>query len=259
MRSVNNAALLLILGAAAACSDAPNQVDARDQQQNAPASAASAASPAAVGPTAAPSAKDWTTEVAATEGGFRMGNPDAPVQLIEFASFSCPHCGEFYRTGFQALKDEFIKPGLVSFEFRSFLLGAPDVPVTLLAYCQTPEAFFAVEHGLFTDQEKWMEKLRTTPDSEVQRLQSLPPDQAYLRLLGFSGLDEFFRVRGLPAARQAQCINDRAMIDRLSKVRNEAIERYKIQGTPSFVVDGKLLEGVATWQGLRANLREAVQ
>ena len=247
MRSFNKTALLLALGVVAACSDGPSQVDARNQQQNSGTPAVSV-----------PTTKDWTTEVAATAGGFRMGNPDAKVQLIEFASFSCPHCGDFYRTGFQALKDEFIKPGLVSFEFRSFLLGAPDVPVTLMAYCQTPEAFFAVEHGLFTDQQKWMDKLSATPDSEVKALQSLPPEQAYLRLLGFAGLDEFFRVRGLPAARQAECIKDRDMIERLSKVRNEAIQRYKVQGTPSFVLNGERLEGVATWPALQTQLREAV-
>lgn len=250
MKSLTKVALGIVLAAMGGCSDAPDQVDAR-QTQNVQGAAKTVP--------AAPATKDWSTEVAATEGGFRMGNPDAKVQLIEFASFSCPHCGDFYRTGFQTLKDEFIKPGLVSFEFRSFLLGAPDVPTTLIAYCQTPQAFFAVEHGLFTEQEKWLNSLSKTPDSEVQKLQSLPPEQAYVQLLRFAGLDEFFRVRGVPAARQAQCINDRAMVERLSKVRNEAIQRYKIEGTPSFVLNGDLLKGVATWSALRDALNEAVK
>src|SRR3546814_4508496 len=64
--------------------------------------------------------KDWTkVVVATTEGGVRMGNPDAPVKLIEFASFTCPHCREFNEAAADVLKSKYVASGKVSLEFRS--------------------------------------------------------------------------------------------------------------------------------------------
>ena len=63
----------------------------------------------------APNGGDWTETVAATpEGGFRMGNPEAPVKLVEYASITCPHCAEFAEQGTSALRDQYVKSGRVS-------------------------------------------------------------------------------------------------------------------------------------------------
>ncbi|MFL6763858.1 MAG: thioredoxin domain-containing protein, partial [Sphingomicrobium sp.] len=65
---------------------------------------------------------DWTRAVAATpEGGFRMGNPAAPVKLVEYGSLACPHCRHFEATGYKPLIQNYVRTGRVSYEFRNFL------------------------------------------------------------------------------------------------------------------------------------------
>ena len=73
-----------------------------------------------------------------------MGNPDAPVKLVEYASLTCPHCARISPTkATAALRDTYVRSGQVSWEFRHFLLNAPDLALSLLARCQPPAAFFA--------------------------------------------------------------------------------------------------------------------
>ena len=89
-------------------------------------------------PVPAPNNGDWSTIVSRSpEGGFVMGNPNAKVKLVEFGSLTCPHCAEFEHQGGQALVDNYVKKGLVSWEFRNYVRaghlvddqGAP-VPVS---------------------------------------------------------------------------------------------------------------------------------
>src|SRR5687768_7876747 len=91
----------------------------------------------------APNNGDWSQTVTQTqEGGYLMGNPDAPVKLIEYASLTCPHCKSFAEEATASLRDTYVRSGQVSWEFRNFLLGAPDVALSMLSRCQPPAAFF---------------------------------------------------------------------------------------------------------------------
>ena len=78
-------------------------------------------------------AVNWTRTVVATpEGGFRMGNPNAKVKLVEYGSLACPHCRHFEQTGYKPLVQTYVRTGRVSYEFRNLLLNAPDLAVSLL-------------------------------------------------------------------------------------------------------------------------------
>ena len=120
---------------------------------------ATAATPAAAPVSAtAPAGQDWTQVVAATpEGGFRMGNPDAKVKLVEFASLTCPHCREFHEAALSTIKSKYVASGNVSYEFRNFVLNGPDFAASLLARCQGPQPFFGLLNAFFTDQATWTE------------------------------------------------------------------------------------------------------
>src|SRR3712207_3904235 len=65
-----------------------------------------------------------------------MGNPDAPVKLVEYGSLSCPHCAEFEEQGAPELRDTYIKSGQVSWEFRTYLLFGLDAGISALLHCQ---------------------------------------------------------------------------------------------------------------------------
>lgn len=202
--------------------------------------------------------KDWARVVTPTpEGGFRIGNPDAKVKLLEFGSFTCPHCRDFHSESAQTLKSKYIATGQVSWEFRSFILNGIDVPVSLLAYCMAPVAFFATQDGLYDTQEGWIGNFQKA-QADINKLQSAPQDAQFAGIIKATQLDAFFKARGLPAARQAQCLADKAALDKLAQIRGDAVKTYNLTGTPTFVINGVTQENVFDWKGLQPKLDAAL-
>ena len=206
----------------------------------------------------ATASRDWTQVVTATpEGGFLMGNPNAPVKLLEFGSLQCSHCADFYEQSHEALMNNYIKPGKVSFEFRTFILGPLDVPVTLATRCQGAQPFFRTAGDVFASQREWMQKA-VDNQSRLQSLQGLPQGQQLVGILELTGLDQFFRARGLPSAKLQQCMTDQKQIELLGKIRNDAVATYQLTGTPTFVINGKTVENTSTWAALEPELKKAL-
>ena len=97
----------------------------------------------------APNGGDWTQVVTETaEGGYRMGNPNAPVKLVEYASITCPHCGEFAEAGADELENVYVRSGQVSWEYRPFMIFPSDPGLLMLLRCQGPTPFFRLIHQL---------------------------------------------------------------------------------------------------------------
>jgi protein-disulfide isomerase len=201
---------------------------------------------------------DWTQTVVKTaEGGFRMGNPNAPVKLVEYGSLSCPHCAEFEELGGPPLRDKYVKSGQVSWEFRTYLLFPTDPGVSMLLHCQSESAFFPLVEQLYADQPNWMGKIQAMPREQQEALQSMPPREAAGLVVRAGGLDEFFRQRGTPSARIQSCLADPAGIDQIVAIKKRGDEEG-VNGTPSFFINGKVVEGAANWAGLEPALRAAI-
>src|SRR5436305_5508538 len=115
-----------------------------------------------------PAAKvDWARTVSVTsEGGFRMGNPNAKVAVVEFGSLACPHCRHFEETGFKPLVQGYVRTGRVSYEFRNLLLNAPDISVSLLAHCAGPAKFFPMSEVVFATQPQWFDRIAKMSDAQ---------------------------------------------------------------------------------------------
>ena len=97
---------------------------------------------------AAPTGSDWISTVVATpDGGFRMGNPNAPITLIEYGSLTCPHCAAFSKDGVETLKAKYVATGKVSYEFRSFLLHGQDLMATTVRPVRWPVAVLCAARG----------------------------------------------------------------------------------------------------------------
>ena len=88
---------------------------------------------------AAPAGKSWSQTVAKTaDGGYVMGNPDAPIKVIEFASITCSHCAAFSVESHEEIKRDFIDTGRVSLEVRNFIRDPLDASAA--AICASPSA-----------------------------------------------------------------------------------------------------------------------
>ncbi|HEY0626510.1 MAG TPA: thioredoxin domain-containing protein [Allosphingosinicella sp.] len=201
---------------------------------------------------------DWTLMVEQTQdGGFRMGNPNAPVKLIEYASLTCPACAQFSATGSEPLKNKYVKSGQVSWEFRNLVRDPADLAAVMLTRCQGPQPFFRLTEQLFANQQTWLGGFSQVPEAEMQRIQTMPREQQVGAIARAAGLDQFFRQRGMPEARINSCLADQQGLQSTVAL-NEVATRDNVQGTPTFLINGEFIQSSADWNALEAELREAI-
>lgn len=211
-------------------------------------------------PSAPYTGKDWSETIVRTpEGGFRMGSPDAPVKLVEYASMTCPHCRDFTRAGGDALKANYVRTGKLSWEYRNFVLNPLDVAATLVARCQGAETFFPFIEQLYATQTEWVGKFNSVDEKTLQSVGALPQQEQFIKLVEMSGLQDFFKAHGVPDDRIKACLSDKAALDELIKIRDRAANEEKVDGTPNFFINGVRQEGVYDWPGLETKLREQVR
>lgn len=216
--------------------------------------AAQTATATAVAP---PTGTIWSDQVSVTpDGGYLMGNPNAAVKLVEYASLTCPHCRDFSREATVPLR-KYVDSGKVSWEFRSFALNPIDVAATLLATCQGPAPVFKLIEQSYLEQDKWVLPFQQLSKAQQDQLGTLPVNQQFAGLAKAGGLDNFYRVRGLPAAKAEACLSDQAKIDAVVAMRDRGIKDDKVEGTPTFLINGAKVDQPPTWTALEPELKKA--
>ncbi len=180
-----------------------------------------------------------------------MGSPTAKVTLIEYGALTCPHCAAFNETIFPRIKEEYIDTGKVYYVFRLFPLGAVlgpfDVWGEKIARCLPADKYFDFVDLLFRNQSKWGPEAHITPDNQI--------DAAAVH----EGLVQMARIAGMSAEQVDQCINDPKENDRINAVAQSGMDRYKIEGTPTLIVNGKSLgANVPTWENMKKVLDDAL-
>lgn len=219
----------------------------------------SAPSSASLEKIAPPAGSSWTETVVETaNGGYLMGNPNAPVKLVEYASLTCPHCRDFARDATATLRDKYVASGRVSWEFRSFALNPIDVSATLLATCQGTGPFFTLVEQSYAEQEKWIKGFQNLSTDQQKALGALPQDQQFAGLAKAGGLDTFYRVRGLPAAKADACLVNKAAIDKIVAIREHGIKDDNVEGTPTFIINGTKVDLPPSWSDLEPELKKAL-
>ena len=212
---------------------------------------------------APPPGGSWTDVVNQTTDGYLMGNPNAKVKLIEIASLGCPFCRRFEEEGAPTLMSNYVKSGKVSWEFRPYPIpshGPVDVAAELIASCNGYKAFFPLALALYKDQETWMGKVENAPPDKMQQIQNLPGTQVLTAVADLAGLPDWAAQHGVPHAKTQQCLTDQKMIDHFVQVASDVNNDYPdFKGTPSFVLNGKLLPDVGTWDKLKPQLDSAVK
>jgi protein-disulfide isomerase len=206
-------------------------------------------------------AANWLNVVARTpEGGYRQGNPNAKIKLVEYGSRTCPTCGRFAAEGVAPLRREWIASGKLSYEFRDYLIhGVPDFALALLNQCVPQPAFFRTLDAIFANQPVFEARLDAVMKQQPKLLQSyqqLPPAQAAGRFAETLGYVAFLQKRGLPVAQARRCLADPALIRGIAKVNSEASTVHGVKSTPSFFVNGRHV-GAYNWDQLQPELRAA--
>jgi protein-disulfide isomerase len=209
---------------------------------------------------APPKGGDWTMVVNPTPaGGFMMGNPNARVKLVEFGSLTCPHCREFDEKGAETLVNKYVKSGQVSWEFRNYVRDPFDLTASLIARCNGAKGFFPLTRALYKDQISWVTKIQAAPQSDLEGLQNLPTNQEFVQAAKYAGLPEWAAARGVPVAKSNQCLSNENSINQLVQMTGDATNQFpNFPGTPTFVINGKMVENTATWELLEPHLKKAV-
>lgn len=203
---------------------------------------------------AAPAGKAWADVVTkTTDGGYRVGNPDAPIKLMEFGALSCSHCAEFAEKSAAELRGKFIASGQVSYELRLFMLNALDVPAALLVTCGADESVPTLADQFWAWQPQMFDKLQAAGQGPLQALQNQPPAAQFAGIAKISGMDEFIKARGIAADQANACLADTKKGTALAEATQKASSEFEIQGTPTFLINGAKIEG-NTWEQVKAEL-----
>lgn len=208
-------------------------------------------------PTVAPPAgQSWADVVTVTpEGGYMVGNPDAPLKLVEYASHTCGHCATFAKTGKPVIKDKYVPTGVVAFELREVFLNSFDLMFAALTQCGAKEQMQPLSDQVWQNLDEVFAGIQGNPQA-VQAADSLPLNQRFVVLAQSTGVLEFFAARGLSADQGRACLSDTARLEALDKITKANADKDKITGTPTFFLNGKRMEGT-TWEVIEPQLQRA--
>jgi protein-disulfide isomerase len=193
--------------------------------------------------------KAWQAEITETERGHLIGNPDADAQLIEFISYTCPHCADFAKRAGPTMDLALIAPGRMGIEVRPVIRNWLDLTVSLLVQCGDT-AGFKDRHRLFLySQDDWLQRAANSPRSQ-QEAWSRATAEARLSAARALDLDDTLANQGMALPVINACLADDQAAKKLIADAAANKMQFEYAGTPSFALDGELVEGVYSWEAL---------
>jgi len=152
-----------------------------------------------------------------------LGNPEAPITIVEYASMTCPHCAHFQDDVLPEIRKKWIDTGKAKLVLRDFPLDEPALRAAMIARCAPPDRYYAFADTFFAAQEKWVKA------SDYREA------LARLAKLGGLGKDEF-----------DSCLKDTALENRIVESRLVASKELDVNSTPTFFVNGSKFTGAPT-------------
>ncbi len=161
-------------------------------------------------------------------GDRALGNPNAPVTVIEYASLTCPHCRNYHANVFPKVKQAYIDTGKVRYIVREFPIGRSAGNAAIINRCAPPEKYFTLLDAFLARQAEWV--------SQDVRLDAI---------YGVA------KSTGMSRETFDKCLANQAMIDGLNEVKQRG-RRYGVVGTPTFFVNGRKAQGAITFEEIKA-------
>jgi protein-disulfide isomerase len=153
-----------------------------------------------------------------------LGKADAPVTIVEYASLTCGHCAAFHNTVFPKIKEKYIDSGQVRFIMREFPLDNLAAAAAMLTRCAGGEKTYPLVEVLFKQQEQWA-FVRGNPVPELFKV---------AKQAGFT--QESFD----------KCLTDQKLLEQVTSIRSKASDKFGVNSTPTFFINGKRLQEAPT-------------
>jgi protein-disulfide isomerase len=151
-----------------------------------------------------------------------LGKAEAPVKVYEYASMTCPHCARFQTDVFPHIKSKYIDTGKVQWILREFPLDPRAAAGFMLARCAGDDKYHAMIDVLFHQQANW---------AFVDANQVLP------------ALSQIAKQAGFTQEQFDKCLQDKTLYDGVMAVKQRATDKFKIDGTPTFFINGRRFGG----------------
>lgn len=213
---------------------------------------------AALGALVAAAPVAWQSRVVAQpNGAYAMGNPAAKVKLVEYLSYTCPHCAQFVGAASKELKGGHVARGQVHLEFRNAVRDRYDFAAALLARCGGASRFFGNSDAIMAAQPQWLARVQAFETASGETVGKMEPNEGLKAVVRGVGLDTVMKARGFTPAQIDACIVSKPDQERVLAMTNEAWRTRQIKGTPSFMINGQLVEG-SNWPAIKPQLTAAL-
>ncbi|MHA1523306.1 MAG: DsbA family protein [Alphaproteobacteria bacterium] len=148
-----------------------------------------------------------------------IGEVNAPVTIIEYASMTCPHCAAFHTGTYPELKEKYIETGKARLIFREYPIGNLAVAAAMLARCVDRQKFFPFIDALFQKQQVWVTDNPVAP------------------------LKEMAKQVGISEENFDKCLSNQTILSGIREVATRANKEFEVNSTPTFFVNGEILLG----------------
>lgn len=203
----------------------------------------------------APEGTEWVdTATISPEDGYVLGNPDAPLKVVEFVSHTCPACANYARESAAGIED-YVASGVVSVEIRNQVHDPLDLTIAMLVRCGAPESFHPLAKQAWANLNEIVQNAQANGEALNAAMQA-PPAQRYMAIAETAGLVDFFAARGISRDQAAQCLADGAKAEQIANNSQTQSAELNVTGTPTFFLNGARLDG-ANWASVDAALQQA--
>jgi len=206
---------------------------------------------------AAPAGANWSATAVRTEqGGWLVGNPEAPIKLVEYGSLTCPACALFSTEGSAQLHADYIDSGRVSYELRSVLIhGVVDLLLTRMLECAPVSSAVPLADQVWANLDTVTGGFQANAPA-LEQAMTLPEGERFVALARIGGLNEFFAARGISADQAQVCLADSAAVEALADKASAQATEDGVNSTPTFILNGQKLEDTR-WSAVEAALQRA--
>jgi protein-disulfide isomerase len=221
--------------------------------------AALAAAPLVAATKAKPAPRLSAKVAESTIGAYVVGNPDAKLRLVQYFSYTCGACGAFAGAADAPLKTGYIDRGLVAFEYRNLVRDPLDMTAALLARAGGAAAFPGHYRAIMAAQSGWLTRASNLPEAVQKKWYDGGMAERAARIARDSGLDTLMHARGITPAQMAAALNSEVSQASLTAMTNLASNADRIESTPSFLLQGRLLPHAHSWAEVKSRLDQALR